>query len=54
MLEEGVADVVDFVGGRVGGTKNDVPEVPAADGDEDDDGVGDGFGVRFYESGVAC
>lgn len=50
--EEGRAHVVDCRVGGVPRGEDDVPEEPAADGDEEGDGVGGGFGVRFYESGV--
>jgi len=48
--EKGVADVVDFVGRVVDGRQDDVPEEPAADGEEEGEGVCEGFGVGFYES----
>ena len=48
--EKGVADVVDCGRGFVKRREDDVPEEPAANGEEDRDGVSNGFGVRFDES----
>jgi hypothetical protein len=50
-VEEGVADVVDFGVGLVEGGENDVPEEPAADGEEERYGVRNCLAVRFDESG---
>jgi hypothetical protein len=49
-VEEGVADVVDFGVGLVEGGENDVPEEPAADGEEERYRVRNCLAVRFDES----
>lgn len=48
---EGGAHVVDFGVGLVGEREDDGPEKPAADGDDEGDGVGEGVRVRFDNSG---
>lgn len=48
--QKGMAHVVYFIWVGVDAGEDDVPEEPAADGEEDCDGVCEGFGVCFDES----